>query len=201
LCQEAFPNDTVPKKIKIYCIITKFEETGSVCDPTHNRRHTVLIDDTPEDARIRLFKSHSKSLRKLCQQKNMSLSSAYQQYICFICERIASMRCTSWFQRACGPLGLLTYLHQISFCGVMSKDMSTTIILTPWRTWKRTSQEVIASMNHRTLRRVVQNMVKRVNVWVQDFQRLLWTVFQVLFTVFNIVCFIIILRSETSVAF
>jgi hypothetical protein len=36
LCQEAFqevfPNDTVPKKRKTYRIITKFEETGSVCD-------------------------------------------------------------------------------------------------------------------------------------------------------------------------
>jgi hypothetical protein len=30
--QEAFPNDTVLKKTTIYSIITKFEETGSVCD-------------------------------------------------------------------------------------------------------------------------------------------------------------------------
>jgi hypothetical protein len=30
LCQEAFPNDTVPSKTAIYQIITKFEETGSV---------------------------------------------------------------------------------------------------------------------------------------------------------------------------
>jgi hypothetical protein len=29
--QEAFPNDTVPNKTAIYRIITKFEETGSVC--------------------------------------------------------------------------------------------------------------------------------------------------------------------------
>jgi hypothetical protein len=29
------------------------------------------------------------------------------------------------------PLGLLTYIHQISLCGVISKDMSTTVILTP----------------------------------------------------------------------
>jgi hypothetical protein len=49
-----------------------------VCDPTHNRRHTVLIDDIPEDARIRLFQSHSKSLRKLFQQNNMCFGSAHQ---------------------------------------------------------------------------------------------------------------------------
>jgi hypothetical protein len=49
LCQEAFPNDTVPNKTIIYGIITKFEETGSVCDRTHNGRHAVLNDATLQD--------------------------------------------------------------------------------------------------------------------------------------------------------
>jgi hypothetical protein len=44
--------------------------------------------------------------------------------------------------------------------------------------------EATASINQRTLRRVVQNMVKRVNVCIQEngghFQHLLLTVFQVL---------------------
>jgi hypothetical protein len=155
LCQEAFPNDTVPNKITIYRIITKSEETGSVCDPTHNRRQTVLIDDTPEDARLRLFQSLSKSLRKLCQQKDSSLGGLD---MCFIGERIASTRCTSWLQMACGPLDLLTYLHQISFCGVMSKDMSTTIILTPCRTWKRTSQRSLQAW-------IIELFVELYRIW------------------------------------
>jgi hypothetical protein len=50
--QETFPNDTVPNKTTIYRIMTKFEETGSVCDGTHNCRRTVLNDDTLEDARL-----------------------------------------------------------------------------------------------------------------------------------------------------
>jgi hypothetical protein len=49
--QEAFPNDTVPNKT-IYRFITKFEETGSVCDRKHNRRLTVLNDDTLEEVRL-----------------------------------------------------------------------------------------------------------------------------------------------------
>jgi hypothetical protein len=53
--QEAFPNDTVPNKTTIYRIITKFEETGSVCDRKHNRRRTALKYDTLEDERLRLF--------------------------------------------------------------------------------------------------------------------------------------------------
>jgi hypothetical protein len=44
--------------------------------------------------------------------------------------------------------------------------------------------EAIANINHRTLHRVAQNMVKRVNACIQEngrhFQHLLWTVFQVL---------------------
>jgi hypothetical protein len=36
--QEAFPNDTLPNKTTIYRIITKYEETGSVCDRKHNLR-------------------------------------------------------------------------------------------------------------------------------------------------------------------
>jgi hypothetical protein len=76
--QEAFPNDTVPKKTTVYRIITKFEETGSVCDRKHNRRRTVLNDNTLQDVRLSLLQSPSKSLRKLSQQKNMSLRSAYQ---------------------------------------------------------------------------------------------------------------------------
>jgi hypothetical protein len=78
LCQEAFPNDTAPNKTTIYCIITQFEETGSVCDRKHNRHCTVLNDDTLEDVRISLLQSPSKSLRKLSQQTNMSLGSAHQ---------------------------------------------------------------------------------------------------------------------------
>jgi hypothetical protein len=82
LCQEAFqetfPNDTVPNKTTIYCIITKSEETGFVCDRKHNRRLTILNDDTLEDVRLSLLQSPSKSLQKLSQQKNMSLGSAYQ---------------------------------------------------------------------------------------------------------------------------
>jgi transposase len=52
--QEAFSDDTVSNKT-IYRIITKFEETGSVCGRTHNRRHTFLNDDTLEDVRLRLL--------------------------------------------------------------------------------------------------------------------------------------------------
>jgi hypothetical protein len=44
--QELFPSDTVPNKTTIYRIITKFEETGSVCGRTHN-----LL----EDARLSLL--------------------------------------------------------------------------------------------------------------------------------------------------
>jgi hypothetical protein len=68
----------VPSKTTIYRIITKFEETGSVCDRKHNRRRTVLNDDTPEELKLSLLQSPSKSLRKLPQQKNMSLGSAHQ---------------------------------------------------------------------------------------------------------------------------
>jgi hypothetical protein len=34
--QEAFPNDTVPNKTTIYCIITKFEETGEMSGCLHS---------------------------------------------------------------------------------------------------------------------------------------------------------------------
>jgi hypothetical protein len=55
--------------------------------------------------------------------------------------------------------------------------------------------EVIASINQRTLRRMAQNMVKRVDACIQEndghFRHLLWTVFRFYF--------IVVLRSETSV--
>jgi hypothetical protein len=56
LCQEAFeeafPNDKMPNKTTVYYIITKFEETGCVCDRKHNRRRTALNDDTLENVRL-----------------------------------------------------------------------------------------------------------------------------------------------------
>jgi hypothetical protein len=49
---------------------------------------------------------------------------------------------------------------------------------------KMNISEATASINQRTLHRVAQNMVKRVNACIQEnggyFQHLLWTVFQVL---------------------
>jgi hypothetical protein len=39
-------------KQQIYRIITKFEETGSVCDRKYNHRRTVLNDDTMENVRL-----------------------------------------------------------------------------------------------------------------------------------------------------
>jgi hypothetical protein len=68
----------VPNKTTIYRIITKFEETGSVCDRKQNRRRTVLNDDTLQHVRLSLLRSTSKSLRKLSQQRNTSVGSAYK---------------------------------------------------------------------------------------------------------------------------
>jgi hypothetical protein len=51
----SIPNGTVPNKTTIYRSITKFEETGSVCDRQHNRRPTVLNDDTLEEVRLGLL--------------------------------------------------------------------------------------------------------------------------------------------------
>jgi hypothetical protein len=76
-CAEKLANKQVSNKT-IYRIITKSEETGSVCDRKHNRRRTVLNDDTLGDFRLSLLQSPSKSLRKLSQQENMSLGSAHQ---------------------------------------------------------------------------------------------------------------------------
>jgi hypothetical protein len=53
-CAEKLANKQVPNKT-IYRIITKFEETGSVCDRKHNRRRTVLNDDTLGDFRLSLL--------------------------------------------------------------------------------------------------------------------------------------------------
>jgi hypothetical protein len=58
--QEAFPNVISPDKTTIYHIITKFEETGSVCDCKHNCHRTVLNDDILEDVRLSLLQSPSK---------------------------------------------------------------------------------------------------------------------------------------------
>jgi hypothetical protein len=82
LCQEssqqAFTNDTVPNKTKFYRVVTKFEETGPVCDRKHNRHRTDLNVDTLQHVRLSLLQSTSKSLRKLSQQKNISLGSAHK---------------------------------------------------------------------------------------------------------------------------
>jgi hypothetical protein len=43
------------KKTTIYRIITKSEETGSVCDRKHTRRRTVLNNYTLEDVRLSLL--------------------------------------------------------------------------------------------------------------------------------------------------
>jgi hypothetical protein len=128
--QEAFPNDTLPNRKTICRIITKFEETGSVCDRKHNRRRTVLNDDTLEDVRLSLLQPPSKSLQQLSQQKNVSLGSAHQavHLLHLRAYRIHVMH--ELISKGFGPPGLQTYLHQISFCGVISKDMSTTVILT-----------------------------------------------------------------------
>jgi hypothetical protein len=53
--QEAFPDDTVPNKTTVYRFVTTFEDTGSVCDGTHNRRPTVLNDVTLKDVRLSLL--------------------------------------------------------------------------------------------------------------------------------------------------
>jgi hypothetical protein len=144
LCQEAFPNDTVPNKT-IYRIITKFEDT--VCDRKHNRSRIVQNDDTLEDARLSLLHSPSKSSRKLSQQKNMSLGSAHEvvQLLRLRAYRILALH-ELISNGVCPPPpasrspGLQIYLQQIYFCRIISKDMSTTGILTPQRTWKRRTQ-------------------------------------------------------------
>jgi hypothetical protein len=120
--QEAFPNDTVLNKT-IYRIITKFEETGSVCDRKHRRRTQCktrgVVCCSP-------LLNHCESCPK---KQNMCLGGAHQTVHLLHQRGYRIHRCTSWLQRACGPLGLLTYLHQISFCGVISKAMSTTGIV------------------------------------------------------------------------
>jgi hypothetical protein len=65
---------TVPNKT-IYSIITQFEETDCVIE--NDCRRAVLNDDTLEDVRHSLLQFPSKSLRKLSQQKNISLGSAF----------------------------------------------------------------------------------------------------------------------------
>jgi hypothetical protein len=47
-----------------------------VCDRTHNRRPTVMNDDTLEDVRLTLLQSPSELLRKLSKQRNVALGSA-----------------------------------------------------------------------------------------------------------------------------
>jgi hypothetical protein len=150
----SFPNDTVQNKTS-YSIITKSEETDSVCDWKHNRRRTVLNDDTLEDVRLSLLQSPSKLLRKLSQQKNTSLGSAQKvvhllhlrAYRIHVMHELISKG--MW-----PPLGLQTYLHQISFCGAISKNSDYDSNPHTIKDLKTNISEANASINHRTLRRV-----------------------------------------------
>jgi hypothetical protein len=42
----AYSDRKVPYKITIHRLVTKFRDTGSVCDRKHVRRRTVLTDET-----------------------------------------------------------------------------------------------------------------------------------------------------------
>jgi hypothetical protein len=84
-----------------------------------------------EDVRLGLLQSPSKSLQQLSQQKNVSLGSAHQAVHLLHLRAYRIHVIPELISKGFGPPGLQTYLHQISFCGVISKDMSTTVVLTP----------------------------------------------------------------------
>jgi hypothetical protein len=69
----------------IYRIIKKSEETGSVCDRKHNRRLTVLSDDTPEDVRLSLlFCFIIIILLRSETSVAFKMNTLYSQYIIFV---------------------------------------------------------------------------------------------------------------------
>jgi hypothetical protein len=62
----AYPDKEVPNKI-IHRLITKFRDTGSVCDRKHVRRRTVLTDETLRNVEETVARSPQNSVRKLSQ--------------------------------------------------------------------------------------------------------------------------------------
>jgi hypothetical protein len=61
--QDAFPNETVPNKLTVHCLIWKFHENGSVSNWKNNFRPTVLSNYTLEDMRLSLVQF---SAARLC---------------------------------------------------------------------------------------------------------------------------------------
>jgi hypothetical protein len=120
--------------------IAKTEEIGSVCDRKHNRCRTALNDDTLEGVRLSLLHSPCRSWRKLFHQENMCLSSAYHAVTLLHLRTYRILSTHELFSKGLWPLRSPDLSPPHYLCGVISKDMSATVILTPQRTWKRTSQ-------------------------------------------------------------
>jgi transposase len=73
---EKFGKET-PVKSAIQKLLKRFRETGSVLDKTRDRQKTVLTTEVVQDIDATLTRSPHKSLRRLGQEKNVSVGSAH----------------------------------------------------------------------------------------------------------------------------
>jgi hypothetical protein len=71
----AYPDKEVPNKTTVERLVTKFRDTGSVCDRKHVRRRTVLTGETLRNAEETAARSPQKSLRGLSQQSGLSVTN------------------------------------------------------------------------------------------------------------------------------
>ena len=72
-----FPGVSVPNKSTIHRLVCKVRETGAFTDKKRNRKRTVLTEEKLDDIGACFEQSPHKSLSKLAQQVDVSVSSVW----------------------------------------------------------------------------------------------------------------------------
>jgi hypothetical protein len=73
--QRKFPGEPVRSR-QIHYLVNKLKTTGSLPDKNPDRKRTVLTEETSDDIGARLVASPRKSLKRLAQERDVSITSA-----------------------------------------------------------------------------------------------------------------------------
>jgi hypothetical protein len=177
----------VPSKFTIQRLVERFRETGSTGEKRRSGRHYVRSNDSLEDIRARLLQSPRESLKKLYQQTGIAYGSVqratkrlklhpYRGQVCHELKEIYKdkrMRYCRWFRQF--VRNGADILENVSFSDEAWFHLSGYVNSQNFRLWS--SEVAISNISQETLKKVVRNMVTRVNTCYAenggDFQHLL----------------------------
>ena len=92
---QMFPGEVPPPRFTIHEIVKKFEITDSVTNKKRNCKRTVLTEETLDKIGTSFECTSTKSISKLAQQMEISVSSAHRATTLLKLKPCKCIKCTS----------------------------------------------------------------------------------------------------------